>query len=67
MGKLIVVDDEGKQEEFNHFLAVAINEEGEMVDFVEDEGLDPESKLGLLISGLRLLAVMAAEIVEVEP
>ena len=66
MGKLIVVDDEGNQEEFNHFIAVAVSLEGKVVNFVEDEGLDDDPKMGLLLSGLRALGVMAGEIVEGE-
>lgn len=62
MGKLIVVDDEGNQEEFNHFLAVGINEAGEIVDFVEDEGLGDQPKLGLLLRGVRVLGVLESEL-----
>ena len=62
MGKMIIVDDEGNQEEFNHFIAVGIQEGGGIVNFVEDGGLSDEPKVGLLRSGLRVLGVLEAEL-----
>lgn len=63
MGKLIVVDDEGNQEEFHHFLAVGIQEGGAAINFIEDEGLGGNEKMALLLSGLAALSDLGAALV----
>ena len=67
MGKMIIVDDEGNQEEFNHFIAVGIKEGGEVANFIEDGGLADEPRVGLLRSGLRVLGVLEAELGQGNP
>ncbi|KKM94728.1 hypothetical protein LCGC14_1195400 [marine sediment metagenome] len=67
MGKMVIVDDEGNQEEFNHFIAVGIKEGGEIANFVEDGGLPDEPKLALLLQGVRLLGVLEAELGQGDP
>jgi len=67
MGKLIVIDDEGNQEEFSQFIGVGIQEEGAAVNFIEDEGLGGREKMALLLSGLAALSDLGASLVESEP
>jgi len=67
MGKLIVIDDEGNQEEFSQFIAVGIQEGGVAINFIEDEGLGGNEKMALLLSGLAVLSELGAALVGSEP
>lgn len=66
MGKLIVIDDEGNQEEFSQFIAVGI-QEGAAMNFIEDEGMGGNEKMALLLSGLAVLSELGAALAGSEP
>ncbi|KKL95407.1 hypothetical protein LCGC14_1854890 [marine sediment metagenome] len=56
MGKMTIVDDDGVILEYAHFVAVGVSEEGEVSNFIEDDGLQMSDRLGMVVEGLNALA-----------
>ncbi len=63
MGRMTIVDDEGLPIEFARFVAIGVNEEGEVNSFIEDDGLEPSERVGMVVAGLSALADLSRDLV----
>ena len=62
MGKMVIVDDDGKSEEFKQFFAVGVGEDGKITRMIEDEGIEYQVVLACMIAMTKLLGEMAEAI-----
>lgn len=62
MAKMTIVDDDGKTDTFDHFIAVGYNEKEQVSRMIEDEGLAPQDQLVLMLEGIKLLSEIAQAI-----
>ena len=62
MAKMVITDDDGTINEFSQFLAVGLQEGGQVMGMAEDGDLSYEETLGFLIQGQRLLGELAGSI-----
>lgn len=61
MGKMIIVDDDGKTEEFNQFIAVGVAED-KVERMIEDGGMEYQTVLACMAAMAKLLGEMAEAI-----
>lgn len=62
MAKMVITDDDGTTYESGQFIAVLLQEEGQVLGMAEDGRLSQESRLGFLIQGQKLLGELAGSI-----
>ncbi len=63
MGKMTIVDDDGTVLDYARFVAVGVSEKGEVNSFIEDDGLEPSERLGMVVAGLSALADLSRDLV----
>ncbi|KKL75212.1 hypothetical protein LCGC14_2057140 [marine sediment metagenome] len=63
MGKMTIVDDDGTILDYARFVAVGVNEEGEVSSFIEDDGLEASERVGMVVAGLSALADLSRDLV----